>query len=207
MPVPTAAELLATQIRHAWINSGCVLEGLTDEEYFWEPAPGAWSVRARALAGEGTPGVINGFGRGEFVCEDVWPRPERVPVTTIAWRVVHLAAWNDIYIDWTFGSATRTLADVEVPGTCAEGMAWLAEAQERFAVAVEALSDEEVFGHRPAHWGEHLPVARLVSLMINENVHHIAEIGALRDIHRGHARTQPLPPPSLGPDWWQPRAR
>ena len=30
------------------VRSG--LHGLTDHEYFWEPVPGAWSIRPRAAA-------------------------------------------------------------------------------------------------------------------------------------------------------------
>jgi len=34
MAIPSAAELLATQVRHAWGNTKTVLEGVTDQEYF-----------------------------------------------------------------------------------------------------------------------------------------------------------------------------
>ena len=84
-------------------------------------------------------------------------------------------------------------------------LAWLADSRARFLAAVEVLTDDEVFEPRPVHWGERLPLARMVSSMINENVHHIAEIGVLRDLHRCRARNQPPPPPSNGPEWWQPR--
>jgi hypothetical protein len=199
MALPSAAELLAVQMRHAWVNTAWALEGMTNEEYFWEPTPGAWTVRPRGAQ-------LRGFGKGEFICEDMWPPPDPLPVTTIAWRVIHLAAWNDIYVDWTFGDARLTLADLDVPGDRAGGVAWIEAAQERFATAVEALSDDEAFAYRPAHWGEDLPIARLVTSMINENVHHVAEIGVLRDLRRGRARSQPESPPA-GPDWWQPRPR
>jgi hypothetical protein len=49
------------------------LVGLTDAEYFWEPVPGTWSVRA---AGD------------RFVADFAVPPPEPAPVTTIAWRLL-----------------------------------------------------------------------------------------------------------------------
>ena len=58
---------------------GPSLETLTDEEYLWEPVPGCWSIRPTG------PG-----GRGEF--EQAQPDPEPAPVTTIAWRLSHLAS-------------------------------------------------------------------------------------------------------------------
>jgi hypothetical protein len=56
------------------------------------------------------------------------------------------------------------------------------------------LDDASVFALRPAHWGESLPAVQLVYSMLTEHVHHIAEVGVLRDLHRGHAITQP--------GWW-----
>ena len=36
---------------HVWQRTRARVEGLTDEEYFWEPAPGCWTIRPR---GDGT---------------------------------------------------------------------------------------------------------------------------------------------------------
>jgi hypothetical protein len=82
------------------------------------------------------------------------------------------------------------------------GLAWLHRAQDDFNDAVDGLSDESAFQLRPAHWGEALPVARLVTLMLTEHVHHIAEVGVLRDVRRGCARRQPPPPATPEPQWW-----
>jgi hypothetical protein len=43
---------------------------------------------------------------------------------------------------------------------------------------------------------------RLVTTMLTEHVHHIAEIGVLRDLRRGHALSQPPPRPIPDPSWW-----
>ena len=181
--LPSAAEVLKARLRYAWMNARWVLEGLDEDEYFWEPARVCWSVRRRA------PEVL-GWGKGEFVCEDAWPPPEPLPVTTIAWRVVHLAAWTDIYRQWTFSDERPTLLDADVPGTASGGVAWLYDAQDRFMSAIDALDDVSIFELRPAHWGESLPVVQLVMSMLTEHVHHLAEVGVLRDLHRGHARTR-----------------
>jgi hypothetical protein len=182
--LPSAADVVKEQLRYAWMYSRGVLEDLDEDEYFWEPAPLCWSVRRRS------PGV-HGWGNGEFVCEDAFPAPEPLPVTTIAWRVIHLAAWTDIYREWAFGSERPTLLDAEVPGDATGGLAWLYTAQDLFMSSVDELDDVSFFELRPAHWGESLPAVKLVTAMLTEHVHHIAEIGVLRDLHRGHARTRP----------------
>src|SRR5215471_8641916 len=61
------------------------LDGLTDQEYFWEPAAGCWNIRKR-----GTSAAPIAAGSGEFVIDFAYPEPEVPPVTTIAWRLGHL---------------------------------------------------------------------------------------------------------------------
>lgn len=48
------------------------LNGLTDEEYLWEPADGSWSLRRS--------------DGDEYVLEQLVPEPPVPPVTTVAWR-------------------------------------------------------------------------------------------------------------------------
>lgn len=186
------------QLADAWGGVRWVLADLSDDEYLWEPAERVWSVRRRA---EG----VSGWGTGEFICEDAWPPPKPVPIPTIGWRVVHLAAWTEVYSAWAFTDLRPGLGDLEVPGDASGGIAWLYRSQDQFSAHVAQLDDDSVFDPRPAHWGELVPVARLVSSLLTEHVHHIAEIGLLRDLRRGHARVQPLPPPTAGPAWWAAR--
>jgi hypothetical protein len=80
-----------------------------------------------------------------------------------------------------------------VPGTRDGLTGWLHSAQDRFSNAVAALDDSDLAALRPAHWGPQLPVHHLISTIAVEHIHHGAEIGVLRDLHRGHARVQPPP--------------
>ena len=99
------AQLLQAQLAHSLATADVALDGLTQEEFDWEPVPGAWSVRPRS---DGR----RGWGAGEIVCEDAWPPPDPLPLTTIGWRVVHLAAWTRIYTDHLFGDGTASLDNV-----------------------------------------------------------------------------------------------
>jgi hypothetical protein len=195
MSLPSAADLLKAQLRHAWLGSRRVLEDITEDEYLWEPASPCWSVRRRSPS-------VRGWGSGDFVCEDWWPPPNPLPTTMIAWRVLHLAAWADIYRQFAFSNTTPDLSDANVPGDLSAGIAWLYSAQDDFIATVASLSDEQVFESRPAHWGELVPVAQLATTMLTEHVHHVAEIGVLRDLRRGYALSQPPPPPIRDPSWW-----
>ncbi len=194
MSTPTTAEVLTFQLRHAWLTARRLVDDLTDEEYTWEPASPCWSVRRRGP-------TVRGWGSGDVVCEDAWPPPDPLPTTTIAWRVIHLAAWTDIYRLHAFAGERPDLNDVVVPQGCEVGVAWLLRAQDDFIAAVEGLDDVALFEPRPAHWGASVPTIQLVSTMLTEHIHHIAEIGVLRDLHRGHATTQ-RDVPVEAPAWW-----
>ena len=52
------------------------LEGLTDDEYRWEPVAGAWNVRPR-----GTSTAPMAAGSGDFVVDFAFPQPDPAPVT------------------------------------------------------------------------------------------------------------------------------
>jgi hypothetical protein len=188
--VALAKELLEAALRRSFDNVRWLLEDVGDEDCFWEPATPCWSVRPRDAAS-------TGWGTGEWVCEDTWPPPDPLPITSIAWRIAHLAAWTDIYRSWTFEDQSLGLRQLEVPGRRDELVAWLQLAQDLFSEAVGALEEPDLVGLRPAHWGPTLPVHHLVSTIAVEHTHHGAEIGLLRDLQRGHARVQP-PPPTEG---------
>lgn len=79
---------------------------MTDEEYFWEPVPGCWSIRRRKdgpgsratlLAGTGD------WGRDAAPYPHAWPPP----FTTLAWRLSHLSETLPLRADHTAGSHTR----------------------------------------------------------------------------------------------------
>ena len=70
----TTAHLIALSEK-AYDRLRARLEDLTDDEYLWEPAPLAWSVRE-------TPEGL----RFDFGLVPVAP----VPITTIAWRLTHI---------------------------------------------------------------------------------------------------------------------
>ena len=73
------AELLA-QLEWHWSNQlRPRLDGLTDDEYLWEPAQPAWNVRPRDPAGGAAQP-----GSGPFTVDFAFPEPDPPPVTTIA---------------------------------------------------------------------------------------------------------------------------
>jgi hypothetical protein len=178
--------MLTAVLRKSFDNLRWLLEDVGDDDCFWEPVTPCWSVRRREDAQVG-------WGTGPWVCEDTWPPPDPLPVTTIAWRLAHLAAWTDIYRCWTFEGGKLGLRELVVPGDRDGLVGWVHVAQDEFSRAVDALGDGDLTELRPVHYGPMLSIHRLVEGIAVEHLHHGAEIGLLRDLRRGHARVQPLP--------------
>lgn len=75
--------LLLSRLDWHWINQlRPRLDGLTDDEFFWEPVSGCWSVRPQ--------GAGSDRGTGDFRIDFALPEPVPPPVTTIAWRLAHI---------------------------------------------------------------------------------------------------------------------
>ena len=157
-------------------------QGLTDEEYFWEPVPGCWNVRRRADFPE-----TSMQGTGEWGLEFERPEPDPPPFTTIAWRLAHLAGGMTMRADWTVGSKSVSFDDVEMSGSAADGIAALEQSAAAWREALTtATTDEDLdqIGRSAFPWGldPDMPFIEIVWWVNKELIHHGAEIALLRDL-------------------------
>lgn len=180
--------LLLDQIEFHWHSQlRPRLEGLTDAEYFWEPAPDAWSVRPR---GTGTAPMQG--GSGPFTIDFAFPEPDPPPVTTIAWRLGHvivgvLAVRNAAH----FGGPPTDYVSFDYAGTATGALAQLDREYAAWTAGVRALGEADLAaacGEAEGPWAEHT-MAELVLHIHRELIHHGAEIALLRDLHRATAPT------------------
>ncbi len=144
------------------------LAGLTDEEYLWEPGPGAWSVRPV----------------GDAVVADFVPEADPPPLTTIAWRLWHIAVdCLDAYSGRVFATSGSGLPDDQFVGTADEAVEVLGRCIDNFTTGMRGLGDGIMLPLGPG-WGPHAESSKL-DLVLHahrEVVHHGAEIGLLRDL-------------------------
>lgn len=164
------------------------LEGLTDEEYLWEPAPGAWTVRR---SGEAPPPTANHVvGEGEWVLDYGFPEPSPAPVTTIAWRLAHVVV--GVFGQRAhshFGAPAADYATWDYPGTAQEALRQLDQTYAAWSAGVLGLTEEsllEPVGEAEGAWAAE-PMLTLVLHINREAIHHLAEVALLRDLwaHRG----------------------
>lgn len=104
------------------------------------------------LVGTKARAVHSGLGFRRVRGEDAWPPPDPLP-TTIAWRVIHLAAWTDIDRLYASGDTRPDINEFDVPRDCIAGVALLYAAQDDFIEAVDGLSAESALEPRHAQRG------------------------------------------------------
>jgi hypothetical protein len=143
------------------------LDGLTDDEYFFEPAPGCWTVHRDG-------GV-----------DYEYPPPDPAPLTTIAWRMAHvivgvLAARTHShfggppadYQTWPFATDAET------------ALGQLDDAYRSWMTGVRELTDAALAtpcGPAEGPWAA-APMSTLILHINREVIHHGAEIALLRDL-------------------------
>ena len=165
-----------------WERTRRRLDGLTDEEYRWEPAPGCWSIRTRP---DGT------------TFHEWAPVVHPDPFTTLAWRLWHLIdmygedrapRWLDVAAQ---GDAVGLDApDPTPPATADAALAQLDRAHARWDAHLALVDDERLGTLIGPVGGEYSGGTRAgyVLHMLDEFIHHGAEISMLRDLHRWQGR-------------------
>jgi hypothetical protein len=156
---------------------------LTDEEYLWEPAPGAWSIRRRGQAASQRP-----FGPGEWQIDGSGD-PDPTPVTTIAWRLGHLHWCFAGEWEWSFGERRRPPKElVDFSPSAAVALERLWAILDRWRDSVAAMTDEQLdtvgFGQNPHSSAPEEPFITVIAGSNIELIHHMAEIALLRDLYR-----------------------
>lgn len=178
-------DLLLDQLEWHWTRQlRPRLAGLTDDEYLWEPAPGAWTIRP---AGPPPPHAPVQAGTGTHRIDFAFPEPIPPPVTTIAWRLGHvivgvLAMRNHAH----FGGPAADYDSWAYAGRADEALAQLDAQYGVWVAGVRALGEDGLA--RPCGPAEHHyaaePLARLVLHIHRELIHHGAEVSLLRDLYR-----------------------
>ncbi|HZD05081.1 MAG TPA: DinB family protein, partial [Longimicrobiales bacterium] len=158
------------------------LDGLTDDEYLWEPVQGCWSIRPRGEAVSADP-----RGAGDYVIDWEHPAPDPSPVTTIAWRIGHISipvlgarAANH------FGRGGVSAATTDWSPRAVDGLALLDHHYDQWTQGLRSLSLEGLEAPCGPAEGPFAsePFAALVLHINREVIHHGAEVALLRDLYR-----------------------
>ena len=167
---------------YTWGRTWARLDGLTDEEYLWEPVPGCWSIRSAADGG---------------FHPDWAAAADPPPFTNVAWRLCHLIRCygeqrNRVWLGLpTDGVSDRFEVTAPAPVSAAAALARLAAAYAEWTTVLNAVTDaglEEKLGPVAGPFAD-ANKADFVVHMLDEFIHHGAEIALLRDLWRAGAGT------------------
>lgn len=165
-------------------------DGLTDEEYLWEPVADSWNVRPR---GTGTAPVQ--AGAAAMTIDFAFPEPDPAPVTTIAWRLGHVIV--GVLAMRNAGHFGREAVDYEsfaYAETAQEALAQLEAEYATWLAGVEALGEEGLWrpcGEAEGPYAEE-PLVTLVLHIHRELIHHLSEVCLLRDLYAHRQVAQEL---------------
>ena len=150
------------------------VEGLTDEEYVWEPGGTVWTVRPRNDRG--------------IPDQSAWaPAPDAAPPRTLAWSVGHLGWGSLVRADWLVGSHSMSEDDIDWPTTALEGVAFLQKGLAAWRDGIGAMNDVDLdtVGRSayPGGLDPTLPLLDIVWWVNKELIEHAAEIWFVRDLY------------------------
>lgn len=178
--------LLREQFTWHWTNQlRPRLADLTDDEYFWEPAPDCWSVRPR-----GTGNAPVQAGSGAMTIDFDFAPAEHAPFTTISWRLGHVIV--GVLGMRNAGHFGRTAVDYQSFEYAETAQAALQQLDAEYAAwdaGVAALDDDALgqpCGPAEGPWADR-SMATLVLHINRELIHHLSEVSLLRDLYQ-HTR-------------------
>lgn len=162
--------LLTYAMNDSWGYLHQLLADLSDREFFWEPVANCWRIYRSAS--------------GTWAYDYAIPAPNPAPLTTIGWRLVHIASCKIMYYEYAFGQGKLTFPELVIPHTAADALAWLEQGHRLLSAALAQSTSASLAQPARTNWGELLPTWRIFWILIGHDIQHGAEIGCLRDLYR-----------------------
>jgi hypothetical protein len=170
-------ETLLRQLELAWKLTTWHLEGLTDEEVFFRPAPQGLHVRQ----------APEGGWRAD------WPEREDYGIgpASIAWLTWHLGFFWSMTLDHSFGDGRLSREEVLWPGDARAVILWLKDLHRRWRAHLEGLTPEELHSVKLSRWPfRERPFADVLAWVNVELTKNAAEIGYVRFLHAAAVGTK-----------------
>ena len=163
-------DFLTFVMHESWHYVRNLVAGLTDEEFFWEPVAHCWRIYQ--------------LDNGRWTYDYAIPDPNPAPLTTIGWRLVHLASCKVMYHEYAFGAQRLTFPDLTIPHTAHDTICWLEEGHRLLEADLSMMVNDDLNRLVLTNWGEQWPAWRIFWVMLSHDIQHGAEIGCLRDLYR-----------------------
>jgi uncharacterized damage-inducible protein DinB len=104
---------------------------------------------------------------------------------------VHIAANNWIYWEHAFGPAERIFPDLDTPSNAADALENWHDSRRAITEWLQSATEDDLDVRRPSHLGQPKSAGEVLMTLIDEQVHHGAEIALLRDLYLRQATQEP----------------
>ncbi|SHN75674.1 DinB family protein [Cryptosporangium aurantiacum] len=161
---------LRRQYDIAWALTEISLAGLGDEECFWLPSPGAWTVRREP----------DGSWRADWAETE----PDPPPLVSVGWLTWHVDMWWSTAHAHAVGRETTSPEQIVWAGTAAAAVARIERLHADWSAVLDQARDEDLAVAPASSWpfpgGQ--PFGDVLAWVNLELMKNAAEIGQLRRI-------------------------
>ena len=176
--------------------------GLTDDEFWWEPAPNTWSVRPASESRTATPWVTGeweaDYDSNVTMSPDLDVAKDGEPITNIAWLYWHvgsmpgraaeldfLGGTHSPESGWTSPYFSARTAPHPVFTSADEAVTAMRDGWRAVVHALREASDEALEAHQLMPGSRQDSTgSQILASVTNEISHHATQIGVLRDFYR-----------------------
>lgn len=156
----------------AWDRLESRVQGLSDAEYLWEPVADCWSIR------ESDSGV--------WTLDSERESASPPPLTTIAWRTCHLGGHVlGGFANWLCDGGSPFDGDNDIPTHAVTARSCLERNYQRWRRGMVSFPEERLglpIGLEFGPFAEDSAVDLMLHVL-DEFIHHAAEIALLRDLY------------------------
>jgi hypothetical protein len=135
-----AVALLESQLDEAYHYIRDLVEGLSEDEFWWEPVGGCWTVRQDAT------------GRWSADYPEP-PHPVPAPFTTIAWRLVHVGECKLMYHEHAYGPGELSWLTLDSAHTAKDATSVLERGQHLLRGDLARMADSDLEAEVRTNWG------------------------------------------------------
>lgn len=108
-------------------------------------------------------------------------------VSTIEWKLAHLAGWKMRYANFLFGNGSHSFDEIMTCDTLEKVLTYLQKARDAMREGIQGLTDEMLSEERPTGWSaprDRAPIFPTLNWMIQHDVYHAGQIRTMRGLYR-----------------------
>ncbi|MFX0173157.1 MAG: DinB family protein [Candidatus Hodarchaeota archaeon] len=105
------------------------------------------------------------------------------PVSTIEYKIVHLAQCKEMYDEYAFREGILNWSDLQSPewSGCID---YLKQTQVKLVNSFQQLSDNQLEEMVPTNWNDLWPTKQIISTLIHHDTYHLGQICTIRNLYR-----------------------